>query len=186
MHFSKTYKKHYWFNTTDGSKRWDKPDSCPDRGEEEDCKKARLESPVVAIIVPFRDLEKSQRREEELNKFVPHFERLCSGSAVPVKIFIIEQSNDNRKFNRGKLLNIGFEIARRDGCKVYIFHDVDLLPSPELFDAYKTPPGENPVHIASVWNRYNKNPKYFGGIVSFSEEQFVKINGFPNNFWGSH
>jgi predicted glycosyltransferase involved in capsule biosynthesis len=25
---------------------------------------------------------------------------------------------------------------------------------------------------------------YFGGITSFSEIQFGKINGFPNNFWG--
>jgi hypothetical protein len=30
------------------------------------------------------------------------------------KIFIIEQSNDRRKFNRGKLLNIGFKITEDD------------------------------------------------------------------------
>lgn len=42
-------------------------------------------------------------------------------------IFIIEQSADGRKFNRGKLLNAGFDIARND-YDVFIFHDVDLLP----------------------------------------------------------
>jgi len=35
-----------------------------------------------------------------------------------------------------------------------------------------------------VWNRYNNNPKYFGGIVAFNMEDFEQLNGFPNNFWG--
>lgn len=42
-------------------------------------------------------------------------------------IFVIEQSLDQRKFNRGKLLNAGFDMARND-YDVFIFHDVDLLP----------------------------------------------------------
>ena len=40
------------------------------------------------------------------------------------------------------------------------------------------------MHIAKLWNRYNNNDKYFGGIVAFSVQQFRLINGFPNNFWG--
>mmetsp|Transcript_47473 Transcript_47473/g.100875 ORF Transcript_47473/g.100875 Transcript_47473/m.100875 type:complete len:164 (+) Transcript_47473:98-589(+) len=41
-----------------------------------------------------------------------------------------------------------------------------------------------PLHIARVWDRYANNPKYFGGIVSFSEEDMKRINGYPNTFWG--
>lgn len=26
--------------------------------------------------------------------------------------------------------------------------------------------------------------RYFGGVVAFSREDFEKINGFPNTFWG--
>lgn len=32
--------------------------------------------------------------------------------------------------------------------------------------------------------RYNENPHYFGGIVAFTRAQFLKVNGFPNTFWG--
>lgn len=42
-------------------------------------------------------------------------------------IFVVEQARDGRKFNRGKLLNAGFDITRGD-FDVFIFHDVDLLP----------------------------------------------------------
>ena len=48
----------------------------------------------------------------------------CSAS---FHIFILEQSRDGRKFNRGKLLNAGFDMSCND-YDVYIFHDVDLLP----------------------------------------------------------
>ena len=95
----------------------------------------------------------------------------------------MEQSNDEQKFNRGKLLNVGFKLAEQDGCEVFIFHDVDLIPSTELLSWYTTIPFQ-PAHIARVWNRYSGNPSYFGGVVSFSKSQYESINGFPNNFWG--
>eukprot|EP00624_Nannochloropsis_granulata_P000494 evm.model.NODE_11899_length_10434_cov_23.175005.5 len=128
-------------------------------------------------------------------------------------IYIIEQSNDDRKFNRGKLLNIGFDIALKDskkaaekkgreeekeeeedgtregeredavGASVFIFHDVDLLPRPSLIPLYLTRPSL-PVHIARAWKRYSGNPKYFGGAVAFNSKDFIRINGFPNTFWG--
>ena len=117
-------------------------------------------------------------------------------------IYIVEQSDDGRKFNRGKLLNIGFDLARKHrkgktasstdgngnssmGAKhdVFIFHDVDLLPSPQLKEAYSKFPTV-PHHIARCWDRYSNNPKYFGGIVSFSSSDYKRINGYPNTFWG--
>lgn len=103
----------------------------------------------------------------------------------PFHIYIIEQSDDSRKFNRGKLLNIGFQLAAAAGpYDTYVFHDVDLLPSPELVPAYLEPPAGGPVHIARVWGRYSGNPKYIGGAVAFTGGDFRRINGFPNTFWG--
>lgn len=97
-------------------------------------------------------------------------------------IYIIEQSDDGKKFNRGKLLNCGFDIARHD-FNVFVFHDVDLLPGDDLAMWYSQVP-RSPVHIARVWERYSNNSKYFGGIVSFKKQDFEGINGYPNTFWG--
>lgn len=36
----------------------------------------------------------------------------------------------------------------------------------------------------NMYHRYNDSRTYIGGAVSFSEDDFKKINGFPNNFWG--
>lgn len=110
--------------------------------------------------------------------------RFLHNSSKTFHIFIIEQSNDNRRFNRGKLLNIGFDLAKKQSASTYVFHDVDLIPSLDLLQYYETEPVASPVHIARVWNRYSDNRNYFGGIVAFSKHQFESINGFPNNFWG--
>lgn len=140
----------------------------------------------VAIIVPYRDIHEAQQRAAHLKKFVPHmisFLNRCKRELQYISdyhIYIIEQSNDQRKFNRGKLLNIGFDIARTKFAKrnhdVFIFHDVDLLPDQDLAVWYTKFP-TFPIHIARVWDRYSGNPKYFGGVVSFSSSDYKRING---------
>jgi hypothetical protein len=140
------------------------------------------EKAKIAIIVPFRDLEKNGPRTKQLNRLVDFMASFLAGEDY--KIFVITQTNDRRKFNRGQLLNVGFIIAEDEGYDTFIFHDVDLLPSPELKKYYTTYPEKQPVHIAAVWDRYGSNPSYFGGIVVFNRRMFNKVNGFPNNFWG--
>jgi predicted glycosyltransferase involved in capsule biosynthesis len=78
------------------------------------------------------------------------------------EIYIIQQSNDNRKFNRGKLLNIGYDIARRNDCNLFVFHDVDLLPSEELLKYYYytqhvSVPDPQLIHTISTINNNNSN-----------------------------
>lgn len=143
----------------------------------------------VAIIVPFRDLHVEQKRSQHLKQFIPHMiaflEKAKQQKLVQTfHIYIVEQSNDGRKFNRGKLLNIGFDMARKDHkYDVFIFHDVDLLPSHDLLPWYTKFPAR-PIHIARVWDRYSGNKKYIGGVVSFSSSDYKRINGFPNNYFG--
>ena len=139
----------------------------------------------VAIVVPFRDLHKEQNRKKHLDKFIPAMINFLKQSSVQFQIFIIEQSDDNRKFNRGKLLNIGFDIAVKEHFNIVIFHDVDLIPTaPALLHTYTCPfsndssNNNQPVHIAKLWQgRYSENDNYFGGIVKFSAQQFRAVNG---------
>ena len=122
--------------------------------------KSKYRLSKIAIIIPFRDLEKDKKRTQELNTLVSYFANYFDDNNY--KIFVVEQSNDSRKFNRGQLLNIGFKYAMKEGYENFIFHDVDLLPSEELKEYYVNMPTNEPVHIAAVWDRYNKNPYYFG------------------------
>jgi hypothetical protein len=154
---------------------------------------ALADTTSVAIIVPFRDLHVEQKRAAHLARFIPHMLQFLSklkkqNLISDYHVYIVEQSDDRRKFNRGKLLNIGFDLARRRKTPlrphdVFIFHDVDLLPQDDLSRAYAQFP-KVPYHIARVWDRYSNNPKYFGGVVSFSSSDFKRINGYPNTFWG--
>ncbi|CAI5708622.1 unnamed protein product [Peronospora destructor] len=114
----------------------------------------------VVVLVPFCDNHPTQHRQAHLHEFVPYMTnflyRHCAGKSVSFHIFILEQSLDGRKFNRGKLLNAGFDMSRND-YDVYIFHDVDLLPEDDLSKLYTSVPHVGPMHIARVWERYSDN-----------------------------
>lgn len=131
----------------------------------------------VAIIVPYRN------RAEHLARFVAHFNALAAIGGY-IEIFVIEQVAPGL-FNRGLLLNAGFLIARRSGpFDRYIFHDVDSYPSPVLYKQYFSFPGRN-IHYASPYLKYKYNYKRFvGGVISFNEGDYMRINGFPNGFFG--
>jgi hypothetical protein len=73
---------------------------------------ALADTTCVAIIVPYRDIHASQKRAAHLAKFIPHMNAFLGklvqqGRVSDYHIYIVEQSDDKRKFNRGKLLNIG-------------------------------------------------------------------------------
>ena len=112
----------------------------------------------VCVIVPFRDLHERQHRSEHLRKFVPHMVSFLGNNPgiSDYHVLIVEQSDDKRKFNRGKLLNIGFRYATEEMAErkfdSFIFHDVDLLPQEPLAEWYAKLP-VNPIHIARAWGR---------------------------------
>ena len=126
----------------------------------------------IALIVPFRD-PGDGLRTKQLETFLEHYKGY--------KIIIVEQSKDGKKFNRGKLLNIGFKLA--GDVDAYIFHDVDLISPESLKPLYSTVP-EMPIHIANIWTEKYTFPDFLGGIISFNKKDYTKINGFPNDFWG--
>jgi len=128
----------------------------------------------LAVIVPYRN------RENHLKEFIPHMNKFLSSLPHEFMITIIEQDNSN-KFNRGTLINIGFDLVN-DECTYISPHDVDLLP--ESAD-YSRP--EMPTHLAAYRSQSGYNLEYegfFGGVNLFLNEHFHLINGFSNFYSG--
>jgi predicted glycosyltransferase involved in capsule biosynthesis len=122
------------------------------------------------IIIPYRN------REEHLIKFLKKFEELNLG----LDIILVEQCDDEL-FNRGKLLNIGFE-HNKDLYDYFIFHDVDMIPFKNIDYSYSSDVCHMANYIEQYEYRYSEN--YFGGVNLFPKDKFIEINGFSNNFWG--
>lgn len=145
------------------------------------------DSMITWIIVPFRDPEKGKGfRSHQLREFLKYMHMYRPDlTKSQINILVVEQTEDGKKFNRGALLNAGFNIINSQfkGADLYVFHDVDLLPSPKIMPLYFTR-HSYPIHIGKLWTDKYKAFTFFGGIVGFNKETYEKVNGFPNDFWG--
>ena len=146
----------------------------------------------LAIIVPFREHKGEKIRTHQLRKFIKHMKTFFSNKDISMKIFVINQMSYDKKFNRGLLLNIGFDFAKK--YNIIVTHDVDMLPDDYLLNYYLHIP-KQPLHIvypgcSNQLNRFFKLKriynyhKYIGGINIYSSALYKKLNGFPNTFWG--
>ena len=133
----------------------------------------------VALVVPFRN------RAGQLLVFLNHIHNFLQRQNLHYRIYVITQA-DNQRFNRGKLINVGFVEALKDfAWDCFIFHDVDLLPEDDR-NLYSCPVS-NPRHMSvavSKWQYKLPYPNIFGGVVAINTKQFRILNGFSNEFWG--
>ena len=123
----------------------------------------------LGIIVPYRN------RDTQLAKFKTKMQSYLIKKGINYKIIIVEQ-DDASAFNRGSLCNIGFEQAVKYRCDYVVFHDVDMLPI-DVDYSYSN----KPIHLATQDIPFKT---YFGGMTLFPVEDFKKIDGFSNNYWG--
>lgn len=135
--------------------------------------------PLVSIVVPFRD------RQSQLSIFIPYMHQLLQDQGLNYTILVVEQVSRS-KFNRAKLLNIGYEQVLKTfpDCKCFIFHDVDLIPINA--DNYYVCL-EKPRHMISSLNEFRYNlpyPEMTGGALAIHSDQFTKVHGFSNQFYG--
>lgn len=121
---------------------------------------------VPIIVIPYRD------RKTHLDCILARFARF--------HVVVVEQC-DNRRFNRGALLNIGFNKALSLGAKRVILHDCDLVPDDTLLTMYTDDWPRPIVHFGARFRRYNNWKTYFGGVHGFHVDFFP---GYPNQFWG--
>ncbi|XP_061777970.1 beta-1,4-galactosyltransferase 1-like [Nerophis ophidion] len=132
----------------------------------------------VAIIIPFRN------RHEHLNKWLFYLHPILIRQQLDYGVYVINQAGEGL-FNRAKLLNVGFVEALKDyDYNCFVFSDVDLVPVDDrnLYRCF-----DSPRHLAVAIDKFQYSlpyNTYFGGVSSLSKEQYLKINGFSNTFWG--
>jgi GT2 family glycosyltransferase len=141
----------------------------------------------LAVIIPFRN------RQQHLDQLLPELKNTLNKQNPNHKIFVIEQSggsengtgdwhDGDKPFNKGILFNAGVKMAKEEGFDYIILHDVDLIP--ECSD-YGYP--IQPTHLSYKVSQFEYKPQYdelFGGVFSISIDDYYKINGYTNDFWG--
>ncbi|XP_025067523.1 beta-1,4-galactosyltransferase 4 isoform X1 [Alligator sinensis] len=132
----------------------------------------------VGILIPHRN------REKHLLYLLEHLHPFLQRQQLDYGIYVIHQAG-NTKFNRAKLLNVGYlEALKEENWDCFIFHDVDLVPEND-FNMYTC--GKQPKHLVVGRNSTGYRLRYqgyFGGVTALTRDQFSKVNGFSNNYWG--
>ncbi|XP_041824314.1 beta-1,4-galactosyltransferase 1-like [Melanotaenia boesemani] len=132
----------------------------------------------VAVIIPFRN------RHEHLKHWLYYLHPILKRQQLDYGVYVINQDGEG-VFNRAKLMNVGYlEALKENDYECFVFSDVDLVPMDDR-NLYKC--FDNPRHLAVAMDKFNFHlpyNTYFGGVSSLSKPQFLKINGFPNTYWG--
>ncbi|XP_008274505.1 beta-1,4-galactosyltransferase 1-like [Stegastes partitus] len=132
----------------------------------------------VAIIIPFRN------RDEHLKHWLYFLHPILMRQQLDYGVYVINQDGDG-VFNRAKLMNAGYlEVLKEYDYDCFVFSDVDLVPLDDR-NIYRC--FNSPRHLAVAMDKFNFHlpyTTYFGGVSSFFKDQFLKINGFPNSYWG--
>ena len=124
----------------------------------------------LVVILPIRD------RDSELNEYLNRMIPIFNKQDIDYKIYIVEQSN-SEKFNKAKLNNIGFlESIKTDKLyNRYLFNDIDNYPIHEVI-LYKT-------DLEDIHHFFGFD-HCLGGFFTISKYNFIKMNGYSNQFWG--
>lgn len=122
------------------------------------------------IILPIRD------REDDLKIYLKQMIPIFNYQNINYKIFIIEQKQ-GKKFNKGKISNIGFlEAIKRNNNNKFLFNDIDNYPlGKNIFDFKK--------EINSFKHLWGIKDT-LGGIFIVNKKSFEKVNGYSNEYWG--
>jgi len=94
------------------------------------------------------------------------------------RIIIVEQGN-NKPFNRGLLFNVAIKHFVKNDEDELILHDVDTLPQKSVITEYYKPKMPHGM-VLGIYSYANT----IGGITKLNKSTFMRVNGFPTNYWG--
>jgi hypothetical protein len=126
---------------------------------------------VLNIIIPYRN------RQSDLKEFEARIPKILDQLGLNYIFWLVEQSEDNQEFNKGRLINIGYlESQKHDSTNnYYCVHDVDIFPETTTAIKYD--------YYDRVYNAYGSTAR-LGGIFFLDKKAWERSNGFSNNYWG--
>lgn len=133
------------------------------------------------IIIPYRN--RKAHLEAFIAKVIPIFQKVLKS----FKVVIVEQAK-GKLFNRGALLNIGYQEYNSQSPDACFFnHDVDIYPTETCVEKYYlNQSNHQQFDLSCVGFTGIITPPCdtLGTVIKFSAPEFAKCNGYPNNFWG--
>ncbi|XP_011449860.3 beta-1,4-N-acetylgalactosaminyltransferase bre-4 [Magallana gigas] len=133
----------------------------------------------VAILIPFRN------RNNHLRILLNNLHPILYRQQLGYTIYVLKQA-DEKPFNKGMLLNIGYLEAKKDNHTCFVFHDVDLIPENDniLYGCVRSP-----MHLSRAVNTLNyklPDKRLLGGVTAWKTKEFEQVNGWSNLFvnWG--
>jgi hypothetical protein len=130
----------------------------------------------LALVVPYRD------RADQIAAFLPwihdYFRFDKHDRHIRYHVHVVEQADD-LPFNRGALLNAAARLIG-DDADYLCAHDVDMLP---VWADYAWP--DHPARLGWHGRVFQEDPlRYFGGVVAMSLDDYRRVNGYSNGYWG--
>lgn len=140
----------------------------------------------LSLIIPYRD------RAEHMKVFAAHILKFFKHDKIdqhtPVSITVVEQEG-GLPFNIGYVRNVGFDLTKDHDY--HVFHDVDFLPIWSDHRYFNAPTRllwfgaeARPFAPGSQLGAIHVRKQYFSGVVGFNREDFQKVNGYSNEYWG--
>lgn len=125
----------------------------------------------LVVILPLRD------RESDLEKYLKNIIPIFKHQKINYTIIIVEQA-PGKKFNKGKINNVGFLEALKynPNAKRFLFNDVDNFPLGKDVINYNT-------HIKGFHHFFGYD-FCLGGFFLTNKNKFKLVNGYSNQYWG--
>lgn len=134
---------------------------------------------MIYLLAPYRN------RFSHFKKFIEHYTKFLD--LTKVKIIIFEQTN-LKPFNKGLLHNCGIKYIMEHYClneeDTIILNDIDCLIHPRKIELLMENPNDTIKHIYGFRQIWFESFFCLGGIFSVKVKNFIKTNGFPNDYWG--